>query len=170
MSKTINLIQSIVITTLILSCKSETVDNNKYIPLLNMPILVSELNKNGYKTETSKFDDGSILSESIFASDFMEYRIKLYTEKDEFKVSNIRLVARIIEVNKGKIDVSYSFFEDFTKLEIIEKKNKSEVLKEWLKVNFNNDKSNILIENLLFTIYAPTAFVRMLTIEPTENL
>lgn len=159
----------LVITTLIINCNSNSKDNNNYIPLLNMPKLVSELNKNGFKTEKSIFEDNSFLNESIYISDYMEYRIKLYSAQDENKVSNIRLVANIIEVNKGNIDVSYSLFNDFTKLEILEKSNKIQEAQNWLKLNFNNDKSSLQIEGLLFTIYAPTKFVRMLTIEPLEK-
>ena len=93
----------------------------------------------------------------------IKYNVKIYCEKNVNDITTIRVTAYRSQANLNTVDDMKPFLKYGASIPYdganIEK------VKSFIDENYNNDKANVIISGVKFTIFCPTEFTRMIEIE-----
>lgn len=143
------------------SSEGDTVDPEKFIKGLAPVDVYLNMEKQGFTT-VKQFDGefgNSWISSKNYAG--IDYKVETVSSNIN-KVESIRGTA-MIDAARKKINATQQFFIYLSSLPY----ENSDPIKagQWIKANFNNDKATTIIGDVKFTMYAPSASLRMVSIE-----
>lgn len=146
----------------VISCtsKKKEVENSNFIQGLSPVDVYSDIESHGFSVnrDFSEYGYSWICKKSINGTDFI---VDMYSS-DKNNLENVRATA-IIDVINQDIAATQQFFSYIASLPY--EGSEPQKSQQWIIENFNNDKSTITIANVIFTISAPTKYVRVLYIE-----
>lgn len=127
-----------------------------------MPVDVYQnMEGKGFTTKKNFSDNGNLWT-STYAGAGISYSVGAFSH-DASSVESVQATARVTDVTNKNISAALPFFLFLSSLPY-DGSNPTKV-GNWLRNNFNNDKSSVTISNVEFTINAPSDFARTLVIE-----
>jgi len=134
--------------------------NNKYINGLSPVDVYMNFEKIGFSTEKQLNPDYGNLWINSLSENGIEYKVETYSKNIE-NVISVRGTAKI----KGNKDIiaTKQFFKFLGTLPF--GNNNPKQTQQWIDKNFNNDKAIMIMGDVKITMFAPSKFVRMMTIE-----
>ena len=121
------------------------------------------MEKRGFTTESSYIPDEGDLWINKKTVDGDEYQVSTYSSSGKSSIESVRGWV-MIDPLKGKISSTLPFFIFIASLPY-EGSNPKQAEK-WIKNNFNKKRATTKIGEAKITIFAPSIWVRMITIEP----
>lgn len=141
-----------------------SIDSSKYINGLAPVDVYLNMEKKGFTTSKNLGGEYGNSWTNIKSYAGIDYTVETFSSNIQ-NVKSVKATA-IIDVNRKQIIATQQFFIFLSSLPY----ENSDPYKagEWVKDNFDNDKASTIIGDAKFTIYAPTAAARMMTIEKAK--
>lgn len=135
------------------------------IPGLSPTDVYVNLEKEGFKTESTFDSENGNLWSSTRSANEIKYKVDMfsYSTKNVVSIS----ATAMIDVNEKDIVATKQFFQFISTLPYDNANPK--LAASWVDKNFNNNKATTTIGGVTFTMLAPTQFVRMLLIEVSQE-
>jgi hypothetical protein len=93
----------------------------------------------------------------------LDFRLDTYSKDDKKKVESIRMTGRIVNQQEKSIEATRMYIMALASLNYTGADEGR--AKQWVSDNFYTDKATTDIGGVRFTIYVPSEWVRMLTLE-----
>jgi hypothetical protein len=138
---------------------------SKYIGGLAPVDIYLSMEKQGFKTDKKiggEYGNSWVSTKNVSGID---YKVDTYSSN----VNNVESVRAtvMIDLNQKEIIAAQQFFIFLSSLPYDSADTQKSA--QWVRDNYNNDKASIVIGDAKFTMYAPSAAVRMMDIEKVKN-
>ena len=136
--------------------------DNVTIPGLLPVDVYLNMEKNGFKTSKDLGGEYGNSWKCTSTEAGLDYTVEIFSHGSS-TVETVSATARVIDVQSKNISATQQFIVYVSSLPY-EGSDPIKVAK-WIDTNFNIDKASITISKVKYTIYAPSKYVRMLSIE-----
>jgi hypothetical protein len=148
---------------LAMSCSDNSKENVNGIKGLSPVDVYLNMEKQGFTTVKNLGTESGNFWNCKMSKDDIDYQVNTYSSRNTL-VENVKATAMTTSVDG--INQSKQFFKYVSSLPY--DSSDPEQATAWVAENFDNDKAVKIIGDAKFTIYVPSQFARMMTIEKNK--
>lgn len=143
-------------------------ENAQYIVGLNPVDMYLSLKERGFSVDTDYDITNGTMWTCKYNAKGLDFTVTIFSPHDVDKAQSVRLAIMAdphANLNAGKKIAAFVATAPYDSAD-------RDKARQFVENNYNNDKASIIIGDACFTVYAPTAFVRMLDIQkfiPSEE-
>ncbi len=155
--------------TITVACKDSkksgedtAIKSDKNIPGLQPVDIYLNLEKQGFVTDKHYSTEFGNSWDCKNSSTGIDYVVSVFSS-DISSVETLKATAMLTGQEDKGIEATKPFLKYIASVPF--EGNDPAKVAEWIEDNFDKDKQTLVVSNVRFTIYAPTAFMRMLRVE-----
>lgn len=143
-------------------------ENAQYIVGLNPVDMYLSLKERGFSVDTDYDITNGTMWTCKYNAKGLDFTVTIFSPHDVDKAQSVRLAIMAdphANLNAGKKIAAFVATAPYDSAD-------RDKARQFVENNYNNDKASIIIGDACFTVYAPSAFVRMLDIQkfiPSEE-
>lgn len=144
-------------------------ENAQYIVGLNPVDMYLSLKERGFSVDTDYDITNGTMWTCKYNAKGLDFTVTIFSPHDVDKAQSVRLAIMAdphANLNAGKKIAAFVATAPYDSAD-------RDKARQFVENNYNNDKASIIIGDACFTVYAPSAFVRMLDIQkfiPSEDV